>query len=164
MNKLDEIRDKVLSNSQLRSKIYEWTELNKSIVFTNGVFDIVHLGHIDYLRKAKDEGDSLLGGVNSDDSARKLGKGSSRPINNEISRSTIIAALQFVDAVILFSEDTPYNLIKLVQPDILVKGSDYMPENIVGYDIVMQKGGSIKTIDFLEGYSTTLIEKKIKYS
>ncbi|MAZ93620.1 MAG: adenylyltransferase/cytidyltransferase family protein [Bacteroidales bacterium] len=164
MNKLDEIRDKVLSNSQLRSKIYEWTELNKSIVFTNGVFDIVHLGHIDYLSKAKDEGDILLVGVNSDDSARKLGKGSSRPINNEISRSTIIAALQFVDAVILFSEDTPYNLIKLVQPDILVKGSDYMPENIVGYDIVMQKGGSIKTIDFLEGYSTTLIEKKIKYS
>lgn len=164
MNKLDEIRDKVLSNSQLRSKIYEWTELNKSIVFTNGVFDIVHLGHIDYLSKAKDEGDILLVGVNSDDSARKLGKGSSRPINNEISRSTIIAALQFVDAVILFSEDTPYNLIKLVQPDILVKGSDYKPENIVGYDIVMQKGGSIKTIDFLEGYSTTLIEKKIKYS
>ena len=164
MNKLDEIRDKVLSDSELRSKIDEWAELKKSIVFTNGVFDIVHLGHIDYLSKAKDEGDILLVGVNSDDSARKLGKGSSRPINNEISRSTIIAALQFVDAVILFSEDTPYNLIKLVQPDILVKGSDYMPENIVGYDIVMQKGGSIKTIDFLEGYSTTLIEKKIKYS
>lgn len=164
MNKLDEIRDKVLSDSELRSKIDEWAELKKSIVFTNGVFDIVHLGHIDYLSKAKDEGDILLVGVNSDHSARKLGKGSSRPINNESSRSTIIAALQFVDAVILFNEDTPYNLIKLVQPDILVKGSDYMPEKIVGYDIVMQKGGAIKTINFLEGYSTTLIENRIKSS
>jgi ADP-heptose synthase, bifunctional sugar kinase/a denylyltransferase len=101
MNKLDEIRDKVLSDSELRSKIDEWAELKKSIVFTNGVFDIVHLGHIDYLSKAKDEGDILLVGVNSDHSARKLGKGSSRPINNESSRSTIIAAFQFVDGGIL---------------------------------------------------------------
>ncbi|MFK5855910.1 MAG: D-glycero-beta-D-manno-heptose 1-phosphate adenylyltransferase [Bacteroidota bacterium] len=139
-----------------------WKQDNRKIVFTNGVFDLVHLGHIDYLGKAKDNGDILIVGVNSDTSAKRLGKGSNRPITNEKSRSTIIAALQFVDAVILFDEDTPLELIKIIQPDVLVKGSDYKPEDIVGYDIVMAKGGSIKTIEFLSGYSTTAIEQRIK--
>ncbi len=157
---------------QIKSKIYnlesikEFSEScflsHKTVVFTNGVFDLLHLGHIDYLSKAKDCGDIMVVGVNSDISAKQLGKGSSRPITDEKSRSMIIAALQFVDAVVLFDETTPYELIKIVQPDILVKGADYKPEEIVGYDIVNAKGGSVKTIEFLEGYSTTRIEQKIK--
>ena len=164
MNSLLSISDKILVGKNLISKLNFWGSSNKTIVFTNGVFDLLHLGHIDYLSKAKDEGDILIVGVNSDASARNLGKGSSRPITDERSRSTIIAALQFVDAVILFDEDTPYELINIVQPDVLVKGADYKPEDIVGYDIVTVKGGSIKTIDFLPGYSTTSIEEKIKQS
>ncbi|NQU35002.1 MAG: D-glycero-beta-D-manno-heptose 1-phosphate adenylyltransferase [Bacteroidetes bacterium] len=164
MNSLLSISDKILVGKNLVSKLNFWGSSNNTIVFTNGVFDILHLGHIDYLSKAKDEGDILIVGVNSDASARNLGKGSSRPITDEKSRSMIIAALQFVDAVILFDEDTPYELIKIVQPDVLVKGADYKPEDIVGYDIVTDKGGSIKTIDFLPGYSTTSIEDKIKQS
>ena len=162
MNNLLSITDKVLNNQSLIKKMKLWNSSKKTIVFTNGVFDLLHLGHIDYLSKAKDEGDILIVGVNSDFSARKLGKGNSRPITNEKSRSIIIASLQFVDAVVLFDDDTPYELIKIVQPDILVKGADYKPEEIVGYDIVMSKNGLIKTIEFLPGYSTTSIEKKIK--
>jgi D-glycero-beta-D-manno-heptose 1-phosphate adenylyltransferase len=164
MNSLLSISDKILVGENLISKLNFWGSSNNTIVFTNGVFDLLHLGHIDYLSKAKDEGDILIVGVNSDSSARNLGKGNSRPITDEKSRSTIIAALQFVDAVILFDEDTPYELIKIVQPDVLVKGADYKPEDIVGYDIVTAKGGSIKTIAFLPGYSTTSIEEKIKQS
>ena len=164
MNSLLSISDKILVGENLISKLNFWGSSNNTIVFTNGVFDLLHLGHIDYLSKAKDEGDILIVGVNSDSSARNLGKGNSRPITDEKSRTTIIAALQFVDAVILFDEDTPYELIKIVQPDVLVKGADYKPEDIVGYDIVTAKGGSIKTIAFLPGYSTTSIEEKIKQS
>ena len=164
MNSLLSISDKILVGENLISKLNFWGSSKNTIVFTNGVFDLLHLGHIDYLSKAKDEGDILIVGVNSDSSARNLGKGNSRPITDEKSRSTIIAALQFVDAVILFDEDTPYELIKIVQPDVLVKGADYKPEDIVGYDIVTAKGGSIKTIAFLPGYSTTSIEEKIKQS
>lgn len=161
MNNLLVIRSKVLDKQSLNSKLNDWKQANSKIVFTNGVFDLLHLGHIDYLAKAKDNGDILIVGVNSDMSAKQLGKGGNRPITDEKSRSTIIAALSFVDAVILFDEDTPYNLISTVKPDVLVKGADYKPEDIVGYDIVMAKGGSIKTIEFLPGYSTTAIEKKI---
>lgn len=164
MNSLLSISDKILVGENLISKLNFWGSSNNTIVFTNGVFDLLHLGHIDYLSKAKDEGDILIVGVNSDSSARNLGKGNSRPITDEKSRTMIIAALQFVDAVILFDEDTPYELIKIVQPDVLVKGADYKPEDIVGYDIVTAKGGSIKTIAFLPGYSTTSIEEKIKQS
>jgi rfaE bifunctional protein nucleotidyltransferase chain/domain len=132
-------------------------------VFTNGCFDILHKGHVDYLAKAADLGEILIIGLNTDASVSKL-KGPHRPIQDESSRLQIIASLGFVDAVILFEEPTPYKLIQLVQPDVLVKGSDYLPEEIVGYDIVKAKGGIIKTIDFLPGYSTSLIEKKIKLS
>lgn len=164
MNKLEKIKSKIVDQKIIVELSDNWKSNKKKIVFTNGVFDILHLGHVDYLSKAKDSGDILVVGVNSDFSAKKLGKGQSRPITDEISRSTIIAALEFVDAVVLFDEDTPYNLISRIIPDILVKGSDYKPENIVGYDIVMANGGSIITIDFLPGYSTTLIEKRIKNS
>jgi len=162
MNSSTSIRKKILDKKSLNLILNDWDQSGKKVVFTNGVFDLLHLGHIDYLGKAKDNGDVLIVGVNSDSSAARLGKGTNRPITDEKSRSTIIAALQFVDAVILFNEDTPLNLITTIQPDVLVKGSDYKPEDIVGYDVVMAKGGSIKTIDFLSGYSTTAIEKRIK--
>jgi rfaE bifunctional protein nucleotidyltransferase chain/domain len=164
MNNLDNISSRILDSEMLSSKLEEWQEQGKKVVFTNGVFDIIHLGHVDYLSKAADLGDILMVGVNSDSSVKMLHKGDSRPINDEKSRSTIVASLNFVDAVVIFHEDTPYNLISKVEPDVLVKGSDYRPEDIVGYDIVTAKGGSIITIDFLPGYSTTLIEKKIKNS
>ncbi len=162
MNNISTISGKVLDKQSLNTSLNDWRQANRTIVFTNGVFDLLHLGHIDYLGKAKDNGDILVVGVNSDKSAKRLGKGRNRPITDEKSRSMIIAALQFVDAVILFDEDTPLELIEIVQPDVLVKGSDYKPEDIVGYDIVTTKGGTIKTIEFLPGYSTTDIEKRIK--
>lgn len=162
MNSLLAISKKVLDKQSLVSKLVNWKQSEKIIVFTNGVFDLLHLGHIDYLGKAKDNGDILIVGVNSDISAKLLGKGTNRPITDEKSRSMIIAALEFVDAVMLFDEDTPLELIQIIQPDVLVKGSDYKPEDIVGYDVVIAKGGVIKTIEFLPGYSTTAIEKKIR--
>lgn len=158
-------------NSLLLSKIKTIGELEKilaiarfkeeKIVFTNGCFDIVHQGHIEYLSKAAGLGNILIIGLNSDSSVRKL-KGSSRPIQDEISRSKILASLLFVSYVVIFEEETPYNLIKSVQPDILVKGGDYKTlEEIVGYDIVKKKKGQVLTIPFLEGHSTTSILKKL---
>lgn len=164
MNNLNSISNKILDKQSLNSKLNDWRQDKKKIVFTNGVFDLLHLGHIDYLSKAKDSGDVLFVGVNTDNSSKRLGKGENRPITDEKSRLTIIAALEFVDAVMLFDEDTPLELITIVQPDVLVKGSDYKPDEIVGYDIVMAKGGTIKSIEFLPGYSTTAIEQKIRKS
>jgi len=162
MNNLAVISNKILDKQSLSLKLSDWKKTKSTIVFTNGVFDLLHLGHIDYLSKAKDNGDVLVIGVNSDKSAKRLEKGTNRPITDEKSRSMIIAALEFVNAVVLFDEDTPLALIKIIQPDVLVKGSDYKAEDIVGYDVVMAKGGVIKTIEFLPGYSTTLIENRIK--
>jgi len=162
MSNLQKIKSKILDSATLSLKLEEWQSEGKKIVFTNGVFDLLHLGHIDYLSKAADLGDVLVVGINTDASAKRLGKGNNRPITDETSRSTIIAALKFIGAVVLFDEDTPYNLIKTIQPDVLVKGADYKPEDIVGYDIVIAKGGKIETIEFLKGYSTTGIEKKIR--
>ena len=163
MTKQEAIQRKILNQQTLNSLLAYWNFKDFKIVFTNGCFDIIHLGHIDYLAKAADLGDKLIIGLNSDASTRRL-KGPTRPINDEHSRAMILASLSFVDAVILFDEDTPYNLIKSVQPDILVKGADYKPEDIVGYDIVMAKGGKVETLDYLPGYSTSSIEKKIKES
>lgn len=160
MKYIDHIKSKILSEDNLNILINEWREKNQKIVFTNGCFDLLHLGHIDYLAKAKDLGDKLIIGVNTDDSVRRL-KGVYRPLQDENSRLHILAALEFVDAVILFNEDTPYELIKKIQPDVLVKGADYKIEDIVGYDIVTSRGGSVKTIEYLEGYSTTSIEQRI---
>lgn len=162
MNNLTTVSKKILDKQSLMANLSNWNSDNSKIVFTNGVFDLLHLGHIDYLCKAKDCGDILIIGVNSDKSAKKLGKGTNRPITDEESRSMIISSLEFVDAVVLFDEDTPLELIKTVQPDVLVKGADYKAEDIVGYDIVMAKGGIIKTIEFLPGYSTTAIEQRIR--
>lgn len=163
MTKLKKTLAKLFELSSLPNALNAWRAKGKKIVFTNGCFDILHKGHVDYLAKAADLGDILIVGINTDASVSKL-KGPHRPIQDETSRMQIIASLGFVDGVILFSEPTPIELIDLVQPDVLVKGSDYLPENIVGYDIVKSKGGSIQTIDFLPGYSTSAIEKKIKDS
>ena len=161
MTRHEALRLKILSDETLGRQLSVWKLQSKKIVFTNGCFDLIHPGHIDYLVKAADMGDVLIIGVNSDRSVREL-KGTTRPINNEFSRCTVLAALGFVSAVIVFDEATPYNLIKKIQPDVLVKGGDWKPENIVGNDIVYAKGGVVASIDFLPGFSTSLIEKKIK--
>lgn len=163
MNKLNQTLAKIFDKFSLLDKLSIWRKEEKKIVFTNGCFDILHRGHVDYLAKAADLGDVLIIGINTDDSVSKL-KGTHRPIQDQQSRLQIIASLGFVDGVILFAEPTPLELISLVQPDVLVKGSDYKVENIVGYDLVMSKGGKIQTIDFLDGFSTSGIEKKIKNS
>jgi rfaE bifunctional protein nucleotidyltransferase chain/domain len=126
------------------------------IVFTNGCFDILHRGHVEYLQKAKTFGDKLVVGLNSDASVRRL-KGETRPVQDQESRKIILEALRCVDEVIIFDEDTPYELIKKIQPDVLVKGADYKAEDIVGYDIVTAKGGEVRTVEFVEGHSTSRI-------
>lgn len=155
--------DKILTPSTLPALLEQWRAEGLRVVFTNGCFDLLHRGHIDYLSKAADLGHRLFIGVNTDASVRKL-KGPNRPIQDEESRLRILAALECVSAVMLFDEPTPYALIQQVQPDVLVKGSDYKPEDIVGYDVVTAKGGQVLTLDYLPGYSTSGIEQKIKNS
>ncbi|MDD4067991.1 MAG: D-glycero-beta-D-manno-heptose 1-phosphate adenylyltransferase [Bacteroidales bacterium] len=161
MKELDKIQNKIISFDNIQKQVLKWREENKKIVFTNGCFDIIHRGHVDYLSKAKDLGDILIIGLNTDQSVRNI-KGNTRPIQDENSRAIILASMQFVDAIVFFSEPTPYTLIKEIQPDILVKGADYKKEDIIGYDIVSQRGGKVETIEFIEGYSTSNIERKIK--
>ncbi len=162
MEQLQIIQNKVFRNDEiLFRKIALWRLKSEKIVFTNGCFDLLHLGHIDYLSKASDLGSILVLGLNTDASVQIL-KGNNRPITDERSRALILASLKFIDAVVLFDEETPLNLIQTVCPDILVKGSDYTEDRIVGAPFVKSYGGTIKTIDFLDGYSTSAIEKKIK--
>jgi D-glycero-beta-D-manno-heptose 1-phosphate adenylyltransferase len=161
MQQLEVIKNKILSGPDLERQLAYWRFRDNKIVFTNGCFDLLHLGHIDYLSKAADLGNILLIGLNTDASVKRI-KGGNRPLQDQESRALILASLKFVAAVVLFDEDTPYELIHQVQPDILVKGADYKPEEIVGYDIVMAKGREVVTIDFLPGYSTSAIEKKIR--
>ena len=161
MSRLKNIKNKIYTQADLKSVLNVWRLLEKKIVFTNGCFDLLHLGHIDYLSKAADMGNKLIIGLNSDSSVSAL-KGPGRPISDQISRSVILASFSFVDAVVLFDEPTPLQLIELIRPDILVKGADYTIDKIVGADIVSQYGGLVSTIEYLNGYSTSLIEKKIK--
>ena len=133
----------------------------KKIVFTNGCFDILHVGHVRYLAQAKKLGDFLIIGLNSDSSVKEL-KGEDRPINSFEDRATLLSAIKSVDLVIMFEEQTPENLIKDIVPDILVKGGDYNIEDIVGYQTVMQNGGQVKTLSFYDGYSSTNYINKIK--
>lgn len=153
--------DKILTPEHLKTQVELWKKEGKKIVFTNGCFDILHLGHIDYLEKARALGDKLIVGINTDLSVQKI-KGETRPVVNQYPRARMLAAMEFVDAVTHFEEDTPYELIKMVVPDILVKGNDYSIQNIVGADIVFENGGKVSTIDLVEGYSTTKIIDKIK--
>ena len=133
----------------------------KKIVYTNGCFDLLHVGHIRYLSQAKKLGDFLIIGINSDSSVKEL-KGEDRPINSFEDRATLLSAIESVDLVIMFEEQTPENLIKDIVPDILVKGGDYNIEDIVGYQTVMQNGGQVKTLSFYDGYSSTNYINKIK--
>lgn len=134
---------------------------DRKVVFTNGCFDIVHRGHISYLNEAKALGDLLVVGVNSDKSVKRL-KGEERPINNESDRKFLLENLKAVDHVVIFEEDTPLELIKLIMPDVLVKGGDWEPEQIVGSDVVLQNGGQVLSLNFVDGFSTTNIIDKIK--
>lgn len=151
------------NEADLKNQVHSWQNQGKKVVFTNGCFDILHVGHVTYLEEAKNEGDILVVGVNTDASVRVL-KGPSRPIHDEQSRLMVLAALESVDAVILFAEDTPLELISTLRPDILVKGGDYPVESIVGYSLVTGYGGTVKTLSLVEGYSTTLTEQKLKKS
>jgi len=140
--------------------IEEERKKGKKIVFTNGCFDIIHAGHVDYLEKAKKLGDFLVVGLNSDNSVKRL-KGNTRPINPQEYRKKVLEGLKAVDLVVIFEEDTPENLIKAIKPDILVKGGDWKIENIVGADFVKSYGGQVLTIDFIYDISTSKIIKKI---
>ena len=161
MNHLQKLQNKIVEVSSLINMINSWRSEGCKVVFSNGCFDILHRGHIDYLARASDLGQKLIIGLNTDASVSRI-KGPTRPINDENSRALVLAALSFVSAVILFDEPTPYELIRLIQPDILVKGADYKVEDIVGYDIVMARGGSVETIPLVSGYSTTAIETRIR--
>ena len=152
--------DKIQNLEPLTRQVNRWKAEGLKVVFTNGCFDIVHLGHIDYLEKARNKGDKLVVGVNTDDSVRRL-KGEQRPIITEYPRARMIAAFDFVDAVVLFNDDTPLRLIETLNPDILTKGSDYSIENIVGADFVLSQGGRVETLDLVAGYSTSGIIEKI---
>ena len=156
---LSQIQSKIKTRDEIIATAESWHAHNKRIAFTNGCFDIVHLGHVDYLSRAADLADVLIIGVNTDASVNRI-KGSNRPLQDERSRSMLLAALQFVTAVVLFDEDTPYELIKAIQPDILIKGSDYKEQDIVGADIIRDNRGEVVTIDFLDGYSTSSIIQK----
>lgn len=163
MAKYETLRNKVVNCDQLEALVDKWRTQNQKIVFTNGCFDLLHLGHIDYLAKAADLGDKLIIGLNSDMSTTRL-KGPTRPITDERSRAHILASLFFVDAVVLFDEPTPLDLISRIKPDVLIKGADYTIDQIVGADVVLALGGKVKTLEYLEGYSTSAIERKIKNS
>lgn len=156
------IAQKISSREQLVKQVARWRMFSKKIVFTNGCFDLLHRGHIDTLARAADCGDVLVVGLNSDASVKLLQKGPARPLQDEQSRAVLIAALGFVHTVVLFDEETPRELIALVEPDVLVKGGDYKVEDIAGHDIVLARGGEVKLIPLVEGYSTTAIERKIR--
>jgi D-glycero-beta-D-manno-heptose 1-phosphate adenylyltransferase len=158
---MEKSENKIKPLSEARKKVAEWKAKGQKVVFTNGCFDLLHLGHVDYLEKARGLGDKLVLGLNSDNSVSRF-KGSERPIQDQNSRARVLAGLQFIDLVVFFNEDTPLTLISELLPDVLVKGSDYLAENIVGADVVKQHGGVVKTIDFVPGYSTSGIVEKIK--
>lgn len=160
MDKLSIIKNKIYTAQSIQPILNIWRFKSDKIVFSNGCFDILHRGHVEYLAQAANLGNRLIIGLNTDNSVKRL-KGEKRPFQDETSRSIVLASLLFVDAVVLFDEDTPYELIKNIKPDILVKGNDYKPEQIAGYDIVTNNGGSVVTVNLVEGYSTTSVLNKL---
>lgn len=160
---------KIVALSDAKNRVESWQNTGEKVVFTNGVFDLIHPGHIAYLEDAKSKGDRLIIAVNADESVRTLNKGVARPIKDENSRAIILAALECVDAVVIFGDSTPKEIIATLIPNVLVKGGDYDPQEtdanqksyIVGRETVLENGGKVLAIPFLEGYSTTTLEKKI---
>lgn len=155
------LHQKINTLPELLQRVQEWKQGGQKVVFTNGCFDLLHTGHITYMAKAAELGDKLIIGLNSDSSVRIL-KGENRPVNNQDSRAALLAALFFVDAVVIFQEETPADLIKAILPDVLVKGGDYTFDRIVGAQDVAANGGEVKTITFVDGYSSTAIINKIR--
>lgn len=153
-------KDKILSRAELLPVVAGWKAAGQRIVFTNGCFDLLHLGHVDYLEKARHLGDKLVLGLNTDASVSRLKPG--RPLQDEMSRARVLASLLFVDAVTLFDEPTPLALIEAVLPDILVKGDDYAIDGIVGHEVVLQNGGQVLTVPLVPGYSTTRIVERVQ--
>jgi rfaE bifunctional protein nucleotidyltransferase chain/domain len=160
MDKLEWIKSKILSLEELNPYLSIYRFKEKKIIFTNGCFDLIHRGHIEYLARAANLGSIFIIGLNTDDSVKKI-KGPGRPIQDEYSRAMILSSMGFVNHVVLFEEETPYELIKSVQPDILIKGGDYNPEEVVGYDLVKARGGQVIIIDLIKGLSTTGIINKL---
>jgi rfaE bifunctional protein nucleotidyltransferase chain/domain len=160
---LNKLNTKIYSLEELEDQVNAWKQAGEEVVFTNGCFDIIHRGHIEVLAQTADLGDRLIIGLNSDSSIQKL-KGEDRPIIDEQARAILLAALSFVDAVILFPEDTPINLISTLLPDVLAKGGDYEIETIVGHEIVQNNGGEVILVPFVDGFSSTIIIDKIKNS
>ena len=168
MDRLDYINEKIVSVEEAKRRISMWHMKNDLVCFTNGCFDILHLGHITYLAKAASLGKRLIVAINSDDSVRLLNKAPNRPINNEHARMMVLAALGCVDLVVVFDEQTPLEIIKELLPDVLIKGADYdaeetdknHPKYIIGSDVIKANGGKVETISFVEGYSTTAILSK----
>lgn len=163
MSNLKRINNKIFSIERISRQIDIWKNYGEEIVFTNGCFDIIHRGHVEVLARAADLGDKLIVGLNSDVSIQKL-KGKDRPIIQENSRAILLAALDFIDAIVLFSEETPLDLITTLKPDILAKGGDYKIDTIVGHEIVKENGGEVILIPFVDGFSSTNIINKIKKS
>lgn len=170
MDRVGNIKNKVVDHQTAVRRINAWRLKGYKVVFTNGCFDILHLGHVSYLSQASSLGNKMILAVNTDDSVRRLGKGEDRPLNDEVSRALVLAGLGFVDLVVLFNEDTPLEIIDIVNPDILVKGGDYNADQtnkqafdyIVGSDLVRKRGGKVVTIPLVDGFSTTSILDKLK--
>jgi rfaE bifunctional protein nucleotidyltransferase chain/domain len=170
MSRLQAIESKIVTLEEAQRRMAMWHMKGAKVVFTNGCFDILHKGHVTYLAKAAGLGNQLVVGINSDDSVRRLEKGSDRPINAESARAFVLASLGVVDMVVIFNEDTPESLIHALEPDVLVKGADYNPTEtdvtaktyIVGSDFVRNTGGEVCVIDIVDGFSTTGIVNKMK--
>ncbi|MDX5404315.1 MAG: D-glycero-beta-D-manno-heptose 1-phosphate adenylyltransferase [Bacteroidota bacterium] len=161
MNHLEILQNKIQPREALASIIASWRLTGQRIVFTNGCFDILHYGHISYLARARDLGDRLILGLNSDSSVSKL-KGPERPVNKEHARAMMLASLHVVDAITVFDEDTPLELLRLFKPDVLVKGGDYTVDTVVGADLILNNGGKVELLPFEEGFSTTSLIQKMK--
>ena len=161
MINLQNIKSKIYTLPDLVEQSKIWRDKGEKIVFTNGCFDLVHRGHVEVLANTADLGDRLIVGLNSDSSIEKL-KGKNRPIIDEMSRAILLASLQFIDAIILFSEDTPHQVIETIVPDILAKGGDYKVREIAGHEVVIENGGSVILVPFIDGFSSTNIVDKIK--
>ncbi|MDG1284079.1 MAG: D-glycero-beta-D-manno-heptose 1-phosphate adenylyltransferase [Flavobacteriales bacterium] len=163
MSHLNKLNTKIYSLEELENQVNAWKQAGEEVVFTNGCFDIIHRGHIEVLAQTADLGDRLIIGLNSDSSIQKL-KGKNRPIIDENSRAILLASFSFIDAVVLFSEETPINLIRSLKPDVLAKGGDYEISTIVGHKVVQENGGQVILVPFVDGFSSTTIIEKIKNS